>query len=209
MLEIGVFKGKYLSVLYEASKPGANPVVGIDALIGASNVKSAINEIKLFIKQVCGEVSRLNIVACDSTTLTADSLLDLLGNNRPCFISIDGGHTFDVVLKDLENCFPLIVDGGIIAIDDFFNHGVPEVTEAFFTYSQRVGLEQFYPFAHCYNKLFLTTAPFHEYYLRNTHTFLKRYEAYAPCQRTLARRQNDQADGYTPRFLGKELIPFF
>ena len=64
---IGVFKGKYLAVLYALSEPG-EAVVGVDLFIGATNndPRPVIEEVKANVAAACGESARLNILAADS-----------------------------------------------------------------------------------------------------------------------------------------------
>lgn len=50
------------------------------------------------------------------------------------FIHIDGNHTAEGIYKDLELADLLLLDNGIVAIDDFFNMAYPQITEALLYY---------------------------------------------------------------------------
>jgi hypothetical protein len=74
------------------------------------------------------DLNRIKIVSQNSLSLTPELLL----NDTNCAVrifSIDGGHTSDVVLNDLNLAEKTICKGGIIIIDDFFDEGWPGVAE--------------------------------------------------------------------------------
>lgn len=101
LLEIGVFKGKYLSVLYEASVP-SDIVVGVDLFVGAEDARRVAEEVRANVAAACGSASRLNVTVADSLHLTAAAIRAKSECASFRFISIDGGHTKDVVSHDLE-----------------------------------------------------------------------------------------------------------
>jgi hypothetical protein len=51
------------------------------------------------------------------------------------WISIDGGHTGQDILNDLEIAEQLLSRSGIICMDDFFNERYPQITKAYFDYN--------------------------------------------------------------------------
>src|SRR5438270_905230 len=79
VLEIGVFKGKYLSVLYELSTPGGR-VVGVDLFVGAILPSAVTGEVRRYIATACGDDSRLRLLVGDSTAMGADTLREEAGS---------------------------------------------------------------------------------------------------------------------------------
>jgi hypothetical protein len=206
-LEIGVFQGKYLCVLYRLSEPGET-VLGVDLFIGAPIARLAAARVRSNIANACGDAGRLKILVADSLELTSDRLAREAGAARFRFISIDGGHTRELVLHDLEVAYPLLAEGGIMALDDAFNHSTPGVTEGIAEFFLR-DKPKLAPFAVCYNKLFVTTPDFHSRYLRETFEFLDVGAKGLPTRsRTLSRRDENQASGFTPELFGYEVLPF-
>lgn len=205
-LEIGVYEGKYLSVLYELSQPG-EPVVGVDLFVGALIKQPAADKVRTHIAAACGENSRLKIVIEDSLKLTSERLAREIGSAGARFISIDGGHTRELVLHDLEAACPLLQPGGILALDDAFNHSTPGVIEAiaeyFHTRSPRLA-----PFAICYNKMFVTTPDYHARYLRHTLEFLDEADWLATSGRTRTNRADNAVFGFVPSMFGHEVVAF-
>src|ERR1700722_1355912 len=118
LMEVGVYAGKYLSILYEASKsdPSANVILGIDVFTDVSEDTVASN-----IRSVSGDDSRLRLFRADSTSLQPNSVLDCFAGTRPRFISVDGLHTSEAVCSDLVLGEAIIATGGVIAVDDFLN----------------------------------------------------------------------------------------
>ena len=205
-LEIGVFKGKYLSVLYELSQIG-ELVLGVDLFVGAVFTSAVVEEVRANVAVACGENARLRLLVADSLKLSVDQLLENAGRKEFRFISVDGGHTREVVLNDLELAYSALQPGGIIALDDAFNHTTPGViegaTEFFFRRKPRLA-----PFAHCYNKLFLTTPDYHGRYLRETLEFVDEVTWLPTHERTRHRMKENRDVGFTPMMFGYEIIPF-
>jgi peptidoglycan/xylan/chitin deacetylase (PgdA/CDA1 family) len=205
-LEIGVFKGKYLAVLYKLSRPD-EIVVGVDLFVGAIDTKPVVELVRANIAAACGEAERLRIVVADSLELTSETLAGHMGGDAIRFASIDGGHTKEIVFRDLESACPLLARGGIMALDDAFNFSTPGVIE---------GIAEFFlrrkpdlaPFALCYNKMFVTTPDFHARYLREALRFLEETSWLPMHERTMGRRRENLAGGFTPALFGYEVVAF-
>jgi Methyltransferase domain len=207
-LEIGVFKGKYLAVLYALSEPG-EAVVGVDLFIGAKNndPKSVIDEVKANVATACGESGRLNILAADSCATTAATLREAAGGATFRYVSVDGGHTREVVRNDLALAASVLQGGGIIALDDAFNHTTPGVIEGTAEFFLR-DAAALAPFAHCYNKLFITTPDHHARYLNETRHFIEVVEWLPANERTTRWIAENRAIGFSPEMFGYEIVPF-
>jgi SAM-dependent methyltransferase len=205
-LEIGVFKGKYLSVLYKLSEP-TEIVVGVDLFIGALNTHPVVNEVRANISNACGDAARLRLMVADSLEITADALREKGGSSQFRFISIDGGHTREVVRNDIALAHSLLQPGGIIALDDAFNHTTPGVIEGTAEFFLR-SAPALAPFAHCYNKLFLTTPSHHRRYLDETRRLVDEVAWLPAHERTRRWITENRAIGFTPEMFGYEIIPF-
>jgi predicted O-methyltransferase YrrM len=181
--------------------------VGVDLFVGSSDLAADVETVRANITAACGEADRLTMLVADSLELTSEKLARDGGEASFRFISIDGGHTREVVFRDLETAYPMLQRGGIIALDDVFNHSTPGVVE---------GVTEFFlrrkpalaPFALCANKMFVTTPDFHDRYLRETLAFVEAATWLPMHQSTLQRRWENIAGGYTPTMFGYEIIPF-
>ena len=204
-LEIGVYHGKYLSVLYELSRAD-EMVVGVDFFSGSDGTK----DVKVVLSNVaaaCGEASRLKMIVADSRELTAEKLRAQTGERHFRFISIDGGHTREIVCRDLETSYPLLPPGGIIALDDVFNQGTPGVVEGVAEFFLR-DKPKLAPFAHCYNKLFVTTPDFHARYLDEARAFLELATWLPTHEQTVKRLREHRASDFKPEMFGYEMLTF-
>ena len=204
-LEIGVYHGKYLSLLYELSRPGER-VVGVDLFVGSGDTERDVARVAANIAAACGESERLSIVVADSLQLDSSKLLPVL-REAARFVSIDGGHTHEVVQRDLETAVPLLKPGGIMALDDAFNFSTPGVIEGIARWFER-NPGKLAPFAICFNKLFVTTPDDHARYLAQALDFLEGADWLPTHEVSLARRRDNAQGGFTPRLFGYEVIPF-
>ena len=204
-LEIGVFKGKYLAVLYALSENDER-VIGVDLFVGSEDTAKDVRAVHDNVARACGDSRRLDVVVADSLKLDAAALARHTGGPAR-FISIDGGHTREIVFKDLESATPLLARGGIMALDDVYNFTTPGVAEgvANFFLSRKPALA---PFAACYNKLFVTHPDFHARYLAEAVRFAEESTWLATHEPTLARRRENLAGGFTPTLFGHEVLPF-
>jgi hypothetical protein len=103
---------------------------------------------------------RVRVIAADSTTLTADELLEAAGGPLR-MMSLDGGHTEEVVRSDLELAARAAAPGAVVMLDDYFHPQFPGASvggAAFLLDPRGPGLV---PFATGGNKLWLTTSAEH------------------------------------------------
>jgi hypothetical protein len=205
VLEIGVYRGKYLSVLYALSERD-EALVGVDLFVGDDQAEAA-RQARMYVEQACGDASRFQLFIGDSMQLDAPRLAAKCGRDRFRFISIDAGHTRELVVRDLRTATPLMQEGAIMALDDAFNYGTPGVIE---------GIAQFFlredpplaPFAYCYNKLFVTTPGHHSRYVAAAKRFIEHADWLSTCSRTAKQaRANAQSDFITAMF-GHEVVAF-
>jgi SAM-dependent methyltransferase len=148
IFEIGVFAGKYLSLLYHLSADKRDRVLGLDTFEWYPKAKVETKFATLF-----GKPARLTLQTGDSTKATPGDLLSILGSPAR-FISVDGAHTSAAVLHDLNLAERLLAPGGIVAIDDFLNPRAIGVSEGAYRYFLTREGRGLIPFAFCANKLF-------------------------------------------------------
>ncbi len=213
LLELGVFRGKYLALVYAASAGSGDRVIGIDAFFERIGVPlapewrdSSMQSIREAISQVEPDLSRLEIIAADTTTLDTAAIAQLAGATLR-FVSVDGGHDADTVYHDLTMVAPRIRKGAVLALDDVFNALVPGVGEGvcrFFS-EQRA---EFAAFATCGNKLFVTTRESHDSWVDFCRELLQTPSDDPYRQRSRDVLQRNVDNRFTPRFFGDEVLTF-
>jgi hypothetical protein len=149
LLEIGVYCGKYLSILIRHAGTSQSIVLGVDTfqLISVERVIEHLHPAT----SSAGTPAKL--LQAFSTNCQAGDLLVHL-TQRARFISVDGSHERDDVHWDLELAEKIAAPGSIVAVDDFINPhtlGVNEAVHIFFARPRR-----FVPWAYVENKLFLS-----------------------------------------------------
>jgi len=164
--EIGVFRGKYLSVLYQGTLDAGDRVVGVDTFEWSTQEETLANFTAAF-----GEHDRLTLFKQSSRTLGTETILEAGGGRKPRFVSVDGDHTADAVHADLILCSTLLGERGIIAIDDFLNPHAIGVSEGAYRFLLGAEGASFKPFAYCQNKLFVCRSEDHAFYLEQAWAF--------------------------------------
>jgi methyltransferase family protein len=164
--EIGVHHGKSFLALANAARDG-DQLYAIDVFerqdlnidgSGAGHGRDSDRR-KVFMANVERFAPRVNL------TVLAMSSLDLRRHERDLlaplrFLSIDGGHTRDVTLNDLEVADAALVEGGMCCADDVLNHewtGVVSGICAFLAKSSTL-----VPFALTSNKLYFCRPSYHD-----------------------------------------------
>ncbi len=148
IFEIGVYAGKYLSLLYHLTQETSVRVLGVDTFQWCPLENTQRNFQSLF--ERC---ERLILHQADSTTLTFAEINGAL-SGKPRFISVDGAHTAKAVYSDLVLSQQLLAEGGIVAIDDVLNPRAIGVGEGAYRYFIDTAGKGLAPFAYCANKLY-------------------------------------------------------
>jgi hypothetical protein len=104
-------------------------------------------------------------VRADSTEISGADLVAVVGGPLRLF-SVDGGHTEEVVLHDLETADAAIAEGGIVLMDDFQNPLFPGAAVGASRFLVEHPARRLVPFATGGNKLWLTTRGHAERYRR-------------------------------------------
>ena len=168
--EIGVHMGKYFACNALNSATGEQLVAAdlfpetanntVDGSGWAQRNKFISNMESLGIKNI-------TIMSGDSSLLTSASFakhhVDAFR-----FFSVDGGHTLDLTLHDLNVAACVVAPGGIVALDDVFNFSWPGVLQAVSLFVQFQ--KELIPFLYFGNKLFFTTPDYYAEYLDEVQT---------------------------------------
>ncbi|HEY7387633.1 MAG TPA: class I SAM-dependent methyltransferase [Bryobacteraceae bacterium] len=76
------------------------------------------------LKRFYPDTSFLHVISGPSTALNAGKL-----GTRFSFCHIDGGHSREETYHDIKLCHSILMSGGILALDDYFNPQFPGVSE--------------------------------------------------------------------------------
>jgi hypothetical protein len=200
MLEIGVYMGKYLSVLYQKALRTARPVVGIDTFQWSKRDQVLQTFTRLF-----GSTEGLTLVTASSLDYNPASLLELLEGRRPSFISVDGDHSAAAVRNDLFLAKGVLSDAGVIAVDDFLNPRAIGVSEGAYRYFLADDDQSLRPFAYCANKLFVADRKYHGLY-RNAFSTLVSEMPELPMIQEFLRMQNMGQAYVEQQLLGSNVL---
>ncbi len=159
LLEIGVYKGKFLSVLYQKARRSGQPIVGVDTFQWSS-----ADDVTHKFEEIFGSTAGLSLVKADSRHLAPPAVLEMMGGHQASFISVDGDHAAAGVKSDLHLAENLLHEGGIVAVDDFLNPRAIGVSEGTYRYLLESNDARLRPFAYCANKLYLAELRYHDRY---------------------------------------------
>lgn len=153
-LEIGVHHGRFF-IGIENLTPKERDSIAIDVFENQSiNIdKSGKGDLEMFCKNVerfCVNPTRVKPKKMDSL----DIVPALLGEQSYGIISIDGGHTARHTVSDLSNAARLMMDRGIVVLDDIFNQDWLGVISGACDYFSSKNSGRLVPFAIGFNKLF-------------------------------------------------------
>ncbi|RYG28911.1 MAG: class I SAM-dependent methyltransferase [Burkholderiales bacterium] len=145
-VEIGVFAGKYLSILVRAAALSDERVIGFDTFQYVSE-----QGLREHIAAVPG-ADRVELVSGVTGNLSSWDMMNHIGE-KPRFVSIDGSHDCVDVFWDFSLIEQILAPQGVVVADDFLNPltlGVGEAIHKFFATPRNLA-----PFAYTSNKLFL------------------------------------------------------
>ncbi|MFW2380983.1 MAG: class I SAM-dependent methyltransferase [Acidimicrobiales bacterium] len=100
---------------------------------------------------------RVELITANSLDVAADAIVASLGEPARLF-SVDGGHTPELTLNDLQLAHETVAKGGIVILDDAFSPMWPGVIQGLLDYLERP--ECLKPFALLGNKTLLTHEEF-------------------------------------------------
>ncbi|KAG2486225.1 hypothetical protein HYH03_015050 [Edaphochlamys debaryana] len=174
--EIGVHHGFYFLSIALTARVG-EPLLALDLFAdqhknvdGSGNGDQGIFRSNL---QLAGfPAEAIKTLQGASTDVSADTFCSALGPSMGIrFFSIDGGHTKEIVMNDLVFAEHALVEGGIVAADDYSNLYWPGVVDGVGAYFERnAATTRLAPFLLHNNKLYITTKSHHDLYLEAVHS---------------------------------------
>ena len=163
--EIGIHHGKLFLVEYLATLRGETAVaIDVFEQQELNTDHSGEGDREQFLTNVkahAGSTDGLAVIMKDSLQVTAGELLGIAGPTR--FFSIDGGHTEECTRNDLALAEAVLTDGGVIVLDDYFNHEWPDVSVGTALHFHS-GSARTRPFAITPNKVFFAEPRYHQVY---------------------------------------------
>ena len=166
-LEIGVYGGRYFSLLARHAGRRSAKVIGIDIFTSFST-----DRVKEFIANALQrELAPIFKLQTGMSQNSTPRELESFAEGKYRFIHIDGSHEAEAVLADLELCDAVLGEGGIIAIDDFYSPYDAGVTQAFFKFQITRG-EPLVAFAYVANKAFACRRAYAPHYRAALEGFL-------------------------------------
>ena len=129
VLEIGVHHGLSTLALAAMRRDGAQ-LVAIDLFdeLQAQNVSSSGSGSRAHFEQnmraFFGDIGFVRCMAAGSNTIAPADL-----GSGFSFCHVDGGHTARETYDDLDLCSRILLPGGLLALDDYFNPAFPGVCE--------------------------------------------------------------------------------
>jgi SAM-dependent methyltransferase len=167
--EIGVFHGKFLIALASLSAPKGK-VTALDVFddqsknidgAGEGNLQKLMENVTAFGRK---DVDYAYIKA-DSSALTNLAKVELTRDRGPFrLFSVDGCHTAEHTLCDLQTAQDCLAPGGVIILDDYMQPHWPGVTEAVSLFCGRA--PRVVPFLYACHKLFLVGVGWHAHFYR-------------------------------------------
>jgi hypothetical protein len=153
--EIGIHHGKLFLLLYLSLRQDER-AFALDVFeeqqfnVDESGLGDRATFLRNFAK-VGGDETQLSIIAADSCSVSADTLRSATGPLR--IMSVDGGHTEEITHNDLRLAEDLLLDEGILILDDLYNPRWPAVAAGTFRFLLEPG-RQLKPFAISPNKTY-------------------------------------------------------
>jgi hypothetical protein len=162
--EIGVHMGR-LFILLKLTAMENERCFALD-VFGEQHLnidKSGFGNRDTFLRNVRQWTGDADITVMQSSSLgvRASDIVDIVGQCR--LVSIDGGHTEDLVYNDLQLIETVLIERGVIILDDFFNEAWPGVAAGAARYFLDP-LTKMRPFAISPNKIYLARQPHHGFY---------------------------------------------
>lgn len=159
VLEIGVFAGKFMTLLHYLGRKHGNATVGVDIFTHGPTPGAILRHAEALF----GTTAGLALHEMNSAELGPDAALELLGGEPPRAISVDGDHSAEGVLRDLRLSGTILSERGMLILDDVLNPYAAGVAEGTYRFLLDPGCA-FVPFAHINNKTFICRRDCHAFY---------------------------------------------
>ena len=214
VLELGVFKGRYFSLLASLAQGTGAPVVGVDAFtsrvgeqIPGPDRDYARDAVLATVQALAPGSAPPTLIVAFTADVDAGTLRDLSPGGYS-FISVDAGHLAADVAADLALVERFVAEHTVVAADDVFNPQTPGVMEGLcrhFAANPRTVLA---PFAWAGNKLFLCHWETHPALLAHVHGLLDDPAAPPYVAKSRAAHAHNQGLGFAPSLFGYEVFAF-
>ena len=161
--EIGVHHGKFtVAISGFATQTESTVAVDLFSLQAENTDRSGLGDLTSFKDNMkkFGVLEGVSILEGNSYGLSYRNF-----SKFPAFrlMSVDGGHTHSLTLNDLLLTCELILDGGIVILDDFVRTDWLGVSSGAFDFIR--SQNRIVPFLWLSNKLYFTTDEFHSVYI--------------------------------------------
>ena len=211
ILELGVHKGWFLSILAGAVAGIDVPVVGVDAFLAQFGQKldpedqtQAERDIHDAIAAVTGRPSGATIVDAYTTDVSIDSLLALAPDGFS-FVSADTVSTAPHQYANLAIVDRTLSAGGLAWINAVFDAACPGSGQGFFEYCFGRPEADLAPFATISSAVLVCRRARYEFYSGACLTAAKRIEGMLPPGVTTLRMEQE-ANAFIPRLFDYEII---
>lgn len=170
LVEIGVFQGKYFSVLARSAQEAGERLLGIDSFV-YSDRDTVVASLA---REASTRDAPVTIWSGESKQFDAEAVEAEIGG-KARFFSVDGSHDAVDVTGDLLLAAEVLDEHGVLAIDDFLNPRALGVGEAaHLVLHDRSDLR---PFALFGNKLFMSRPAHVERYKATVERFFELNDA--------------------------------
>jgi hypothetical protein len=175
--EIGVHHGKFfIGLVKTMGSPKDNHAIDVYDLQQFNLDGSGRGDREAFernLEKSGVDGAAVEIVRADSTAMRERDIRALEEKvDGFSLFSIDGGHTVEHTINDMELAFRLTSSAGIIFVDDYYNANWPGVQEGVARFYQ-THMPRFVPLLFTCNKLFLCHMSRHGAYLKLVEGFLR------------------------------------
>lgn len=215
VLELGVYRGWFFSLLCGCVAGLDVPMVGIDAFIEPDGSKltsdgqrQAERRIQDAIAAVTGAPSRATIIDARTNEIEIGELRSLSPSGFS-FISADGGSDVPDRKTDLTIADAVLSGRGIVLYNDLFMSHMPGSSEGFYRYFFEHAEADLAPFATVATGVLLCRRAAYDFYYGACVGVLERAESDFPELSDAARHLAfHRAIDWRPQLLGHDVIPF-
>ena len=214
VLELGVFKGRYLSLLASLAQGTGAPVVGVDAFtsrvgeqIPGPDREYARDAVLATVQALAPGSAPPTLIVAFTANVDAGTLRGLSPRGYS-FISVDAGHLAADVAADLALVGQLTAERTVVAADDVFNPQTPGVMEGLCRHFAADPGTVLAPFAWAGNKLFLCHRETHATLLAHVRGLLDDPDAPSYIAKSRAAHAHNQRLGFAPSLFGYEVLAF-
>jgi hypothetical protein len=200
--EIGVWQGRYLTLLGLLGQP-TEAVVGIDSFVHSPDPARFEKQIRDRFQANPYLSSRLKLIKSDSTKLVPNDVSKVGGPFR--LFSVDGGHLADEVYSDINLVCDLLVDRGVMILDDILNPTCPGVFEGTLRFLNTEKGKDFAAFCYAGNKLFVARKDSAAYWKQYLLDFMEKNKSVSIFRDTLQTISNFPV-GVFPRICNSDVI---